>query len=311
MKAFKDLLSGENRQWLMGFAILWVMAFHFCMYGNLLRFAPLNFLFGKGYLGVDIFLLLSSYGLCWSYSRRSLKDYYVQRVKRLYPVYLFFVVALVLLNADHNPLTGLLQITGLSNFFGLELEWYVPALIVIYALFPLIFKGVSWLYKRGILWVLALVLLLTLVAPLLSHWVFYLFVIRFPLIVLGIALYLAVNEDNERKMMAVLVFAAALGFCVSGREMLNGSQTGMLMLPLVLYGLAQLQMRLPLGGIVRFCGRHSLEIYLAQNLALNQFYANSDMPFLVKTAVAVGVIVMGSVLLWACQEGFWKGLKRK
>lgn len=314
MKEFKAFLSGANRQWLMGFAIFWVIAFHFCMYGNLLHVSALNFLFGKGYLGVDIFIFLSAYGLCYSYEKRSLREFYAQRFRRLFPMYLVFVVALVLAFASLSPysqvVTAALQITGLSSFFGLELEWYIPALIVIYALFPLIFRGLERLYSRGIWWVLALVALLVVAEPLLSKVIFYLFVIRLPLVVIAVAAFLAVREDSSEKLLTILVFAAILGFCFSGHEMLNGSQTGMLLMPLILFGLSQLRLRLPLDGIMCFLGRHTLEIYLAQNLALNQFYANYDIDFGLKTVIAVGIIVVGSIVLWGVQEGWNKIVKR-
>lgn len=314
MKEFKAFLSGANRQWLMGFAILWVIAFHFCMYGNLLHVEALNFLFGKGYLGVDIFIFLSAYGLCYSYEKRSLREFYAQRFRRLFPMYLVFVVALVLAFASLSPysqvVTAALQITGLSSFFGLELEWYIPALIVIYALFPLIFRGLERLYSRGIWWVLALVALLVVVEPLLSKVIFYLFVIRLPLVVIAVAAFFAVREESSEKLLTILVFAAILGFCFSGHEMLNGSQTGMLLMPLILFGLSQLRLSLPLQGLMGFLGKHTLEIYLAQNLALNQFYANYDMDFGLKSVIAVGVIVVGSVVLWGVQEGWNKIVKR-
>lgn len=314
MNEFKTFLSGANRQWLMGFAILWVIAFHFCMYGNLLHVGALNFLFGKGYLGVDIFIFLSAYGLCYSFEKRSLRDFYVQRLRRLFPMYLVFVAVLVTVYASLMPYTpvlaGALQLTGLSNFFGMEVEWYIPALIMIYAMFPLIFRGLEWLYSRGICWVLALVLCLVLAAPVLSKGIFYLFVIRFPLVVIAIAAFFAVREDSYDKLLILFVFAALVGFCFSGHEMLNGSQTGMLLLPLILFGLSQLRLSLPLGNVMSFLGRHTLEIYLAQNLALNQFYANDDMSFILKTIVAVGIIIGGSVILWGVQEG-WNRLVKK
>lgn len=311
MDRFVNLLSGRGRQWLMGFAILWVIAFHFCMYGNLLRIDALNFLFGKGYLGVDIFFFLSSYGLCYSYCKRSTSDYYKQRVKRLFPMYLVFVLVLVICFKDlltFSPwLSALLQLTGAANFTGMEVEWYIPALIVLYVLFPLIFRGVRALYSRNCIYVILLILLLVLAAPFISKGVFYLFAIRFPIIIIGIAAYLAIQASDEKSLLAVLTASAIIGFCFSGKEMLNGSQTGMLVLPLILYGLAQIGMKLPAGSAVEFCGRHSLEIYLAQNIALNQFYANYDnVGFIEKTAIAIVIIAVGGFVLYYSQTLFYK-----
>lgn len=295
----------------MGFAILWVIAFHFCMYGNLLRIGILNFLFGKGYLGVDIFFLLSSYGLCYSYCKRSVADFYRQRARRLFPMYFVFVLVLVMCFKELLPfspwLSAVLQVTGAANFAGMEVEWYIPALIVLYVLFPLIFNGIRKVYSMGWFYVVLLILVLVIAAPLISKGVFYLFVIRFPIIVIGIAVFLALRDGDGKGLLAILVASAVIGFCFSGKEMLNGSQTGMLVLPLILYGLSQIDLQLPAGRIIGFCGRHSLEIYLAQNLALNQFYANYDnVGFIEKTGIAIVIIAVGSVALYYLQTLFYK-----
>jgi len=187
------------------------------------------------------------------------------------------------------------------------LNSFNPALILLYALFPLVFKGIEKLYSWSYIYVVALILLFVIAEPFLSEVVFYLFAIRFPIIIIGIATYLAVRDGDENSLLAIFVSSAVIGFCLSGKEMLNGSQTGMLALPLILYGLSQLDVRFPAGKFVEFCGLHSLEIYLAQNIALNQFYANFDnLGFIVKTVLAVLIIVAGSAVLYLLQTLFYK-----
>lgn len=336
MTDFKEFLSGRSRQFLMGFAILWIIGFHFCLYGNLLHYPLPNFFFGRGYLGVDIFIFLSCYGLCHSYERRSLKDYYRQRVRRLFPMYLAFLALLLALLVNfyssmlpYSPaLTALLQLTGLSSFFTFGLEWYIPALILIYAAFPFVYKSIRFLYRRSVWWVLALMLLLVAATPLLTKCVFNLFALRFPLVVVSVALHFALSEGSQRKLLLILASAALMGVCFIGTEMFTASQSALLVLPMLLYLLARLAAassaakkrsvqsdELPVEkgetdgrpfnsapvNFVCFCGRHSLELYLAQNLALNQFYSYSGMAFVPKTFVAVGIIVAGALLLWGVQ----------
>ena len=84
----------------------------------------------SGFLGVDIFFVISGYVITSSISRRSSKDFceflisfYERRVKRLIPALAVFVLVLSLMvhlivqNAGRYYMTGALSLFGLSNIY--------------------------------------------------------------------------------------------------------------------------------------------------------------------------------------------------
>lgn len=68
--------------YLMGIAMLFVVVFHaFCWIYN-----PVGG-FNIGYVGVDMFLFLSGFGLASSFEKNKLSIFYKNRLKRIYPMY--------------------------------------------------------------------------------------------------------------------------------------------------------------------------------------------------------------------------------
>lgn len=307
-KKLQGFLSSDSRLWLMGFAILMIVSLHFCMYGNLMRYDILRFFFSKGYLGVDIFFLLSSYGLCYSYNNNSLKKYYANRLNRLFPIYAVFLLLLLAFFKVVLPypklVVALFQISGISLFTGVEIEWFIPALILLYVLFPLLYEGVTWLYKNCFVSVLALLFILVLASPYASRYISMFVVERLPIVVTGILFYLVCQDNDSRSLCVVVLFGGVLSILFSAMGLVNERLTSILCVPAAVLLLSQAEIALPFPKLMQFLGKHTLEIYLAQNLALNQFYANNDMSFILKTVVASGIIVVGSVVLWGVQEGW-------
>lgn len=85
---FESIL--ENRRLFMGIAIVMVVLYHSMgTYDN----RVIRMMFYPGFLGVDIFLLLSGYGLCNSYNQNSLHTFYKHRITRLVPLFLFLALS--------------------------------------------------------------------------------------------------------------------------------------------------------------------------------------------------------------------------
>lgn len=99
-----------------------------------------NFIVKTGYIGVDIFLLLSSYSL----SERpvtDLKGYYLSRFKSVYLKFAFFAVIASVLN--HWKIVRTIKVlTGIELFEkgGGAFLWFLPAIVILYIFFPLIQK---------------------------------------------------------------------------------------------------------------------------------------------------------------------------
>ncbi len=107
---------------LRAFAVLAVIINHFNK-----NFMP------NGYLGVDIFFVISGYVITSSLAKfnaknlnQFLKTFYERRVKRLIPALVFFVIISSFLITLFNPSpgnslwTGLFSLLGLSNFYLLK-----------------------------------------------------------------------------------------------------------------------------------------------------------------------------------------------
>lgn len=74
-----NIFGLQNRKLYMGISILWIICYHFYLvtqsfFDENLYF--LKLLFRNGYVGVDVFFILSSYGLCCSLERSSIRKYY-------------------------------------------------------------------------------------------------------------------------------------------------------------------------------------------------------------------------------------------
>ena len=314
MEGLEALLKGKNRCYLMGFAMLWIILFHYSMYGNLLRYEVVDFLFGKGYLGVDIFFFLSAYGLCFSFSSHSLKEYYSRRLRKLFPLYLVFLAVFLLFfkgNLQDSWIRILLlQSSGLVTFTGMDIEWFIPALILLYAFFPVFFKLFEKLYHAGFLYSALVIVLIAVLSPYASSHIFYLFPPRFTIISVGILTYFAIKDGNGNYLLGIYLVCALLGLCFIGSDKLNVSMTGSLIMPVILYALGQLSVKIPEIKFLDFIGSHTLEIYLAQNLAFNHFMPASTYGFVMTSLIAFAILAAVSVLLNKTQDLFYKLVER-
>lgn len=303
MEGFRNLLSGKGRLLLMSIALLWIMAFHYSMYGNLLRYDLFQILFGKGYLGVDVFFFLSAYGLCFSYQKNNLQYFYKRRIKKLYPVYLIFLLILLFVFHANGQVAwwkvALEQMTGLATFVGLDVEWYVPALTLLYLFFPLLYKLVEKLYRMGIVTSSVFLVILICMTPILNKFIFYLFPPRFAVIIVGMMTFFALQNDDKKYLLSIYALCALLGLLAIGEDKINVSLTGSLILPLLLYALGQVVSPFYENKLFGIVGKHTLEIYLAQNLAFNQYMASANGSFIGLSIKAAMIILVCSLILCA------------
>lgn len=99
--------------------------------------------------GVDGFLILSGLGCYYSYHKiHSVKKYYIRRVTRILPTYIFVIVCYAvfcILIVKSCTVSQYLYNYSLITFWtnGVLKEWYVAALIVLYIVSPLMFELVD------------------------------------------------------------------------------------------------------------------------------------------------------------------------
>ena len=131
-------LLSKYRTELMGFAIICVYLFHMS------DLKDMNIIFRYGYMGVDIFILLSGIGLVYSWEKNSnIKNFYIKRFSRIFPAYFIVAVIYLVYKAIFETKEGIkgsiYLLTGLNFWkYGDRIFWYIPSIMALYIIFPLI-----------------------------------------------------------------------------------------------------------------------------------------------------------------------------
>lgn len=271
-----DVLS-RCRSELMGLAMLWVLLFHaFYMTPQTKWLRDLKDL---GYLGVDVFILLSAMGLAASLSRKEQRywDYLKRRLVRVLPLY-WLVVGLygLALRLAGEASLGRVVWSLSTLFYWLQkpsiFNWYIPGLLAFYLLAP---PAVALLtrcrYKLPVVAALGL-LCYPFFHFLQLRGVTHLndVLLRIPIFLLGLLLGLYIAQ-GRRLTWRSLCFWAALPFLVPllkgmiHRYYLPANLSFALGGVILCLGLGWLLGLLPEGGLrwlLRLLGESSLEIYL-------------------------------------------------
>ena len=145
----------KYRSSLMGIAMLSVFLFH--SMGDWMPTMICN-IAANGAIGVDVFLFLSSIGLTYSITKNpSVTAFYKRRVLRIMPTYWFIMTCVYLfvfiLTAVHTMPDNYYRIhRNFGEFIqayttigywirdGLFYLWYIPAILLLYILFPFVHK---------------------------------------------------------------------------------------------------------------------------------------------------------------------------
>jgi peptidoglycan/LPS O-acetylase OafA/YrhL len=210
----------DCRAQILGAAALWIAFYHSHIRFAALSASPvwtavavfLDTVRTSGNAGVDVFLLLSGFGLYYSFARDgSLKRFYRKRALRVLPPFLI-VSAIWTAMEGYGGMLYVRRVLLLDFFTdGNTTCWYVNLLVILYILYPLVHKCIA---KRPIVsavaWSagsVALTLALYRFAPELYKNI-HLALPRVPVFVLGVVLGKCAYE-NKRFPRAVTWAAAA------------------------------------------------------------------------------------------------------
>ena len=131
------------RKEIFGLATITILLFHLNIYVPSPQ--PFAFFLAKGNIGVDVFLMLSALGLYNSIRKNTIPQFYKHRFLRVFLPYLLGG-AVYFIWYDFSYLKdGFLQfILNLStlNYWKTNIHplWYVALLLVIYAVYPLLYQ---------------------------------------------------------------------------------------------------------------------------------------------------------------------------
>lgn len=183
---FVELIA-KHRTLLMGIAIILVVLYHLTCWTTI-RY--LRVFTRYGYIGVDIFMFLSGFGLYYSYKKSDLQSFYKKRLLRIYPVFFFLVVMSYLIDGQGidniKYLFENLLTIGYWKDFGIhQTDWYLESLFYLYLFYPL-FYHISKAGYWGLLFItIPVVLVLFFYQQDIYYW-YYCLLARLPIFLLGI-----------------------------------------------------------------------------------------------------------------------------
>lgn len=302
----ESIFTPSKRYYLMGLATIMVVFYHFYLKTSFLGGASsiFRFLFQNGDCGVNLFFLLSSYGCCYSFSKNNLLQFYQKRFRRLYPIYLLFLIYPHLL-ANESLLVSLsdalLGITGLGIFFNSQ-SWYLEALTIVYITFPLLYYSMGYVSKFNVLSIVALFVLPVLLCIWIEYYYTQLFVGRIPTILLGILIYLYEQREERKKLFLILGLFA---LC----SLTNLYHASYLFIPATSIMLVAGQKQyLPFIKLFEFMGKYSLEIYMGHVMAISfigKYFSWSTNIWLVLLLFIV-LSTLNAIILHYLQKYCWR-----
>ena len=130
----KDITTYRSE--LMGWSIVWIMMLHF----TFIQIKPLGFISQYGFAGVEIFMFLSGFGLFYSLDKDpQLWSFYQKRILRIFPTY-FLLGSFASILLFHDSLFDYLFRYSTIGFWtgGIYWEWFIPSIIALYFIAPLI-----------------------------------------------------------------------------------------------------------------------------------------------------------------------------
>lgn len=131
----------KHRQFLYGFAALWIMFFHFYTRIPLMGIlTPISHIQGAGACGVEIFLILSGMGLYHSMKKTSsVGQFYKKRFAR---VFLPAMIVMAVFNTlvDESFVAYFASVTFFGYWLGANVIWYIPFILAMYLVYPLLFR---------------------------------------------------------------------------------------------------------------------------------------------------------------------------
>lgn len=317
---------------LMGISIAWILAFHSGIEApsnTVLRALWYCFVSFGGGCGVDIFLVLSGFGITYASMKRTQanekenwKEYYKRRISRILPAYFMVAIPYYIFTTEsyceffHNVFFLNFIVDGRRDF------WYILAILVCYFTFPLMkvlwektnFRA-SLLIFTSASFVIAIVV--ELVCPsLYSNWEIALW--RFPCFWIG-CYYGVLSKQGKVKEFSV----ATVVFTIFGLLFLVSSglsrNTFTFMTPVIMVVGCFIAEGVKLkksvfGKIFAFLGGRTLEIYLVHVsfgiLFADYFYYKLNQSIFVRLIVYLGVSLIMAISLQYLQQRTKVFLKR-
>lgn len=280
-----------------------------------------------GAFGVDIFLFLSGLGCHYSFSKNeNIIEFYKRRFMRILPAYLivaipaYFVTDILI--AKEGILTYLSDVTLISFWIKGGSDWYIAASIILYLLFPIIYKSISKV-KTGFFILLGEWAIVSLAVYCIDHSYFAAtsrLWARIPAFILGAVIAPKIQAGfeisywNRKLVIAVMIHLVSLlaeaFLALKGREYAYSFTARLIYCPLAIsavFILSWFFSKIKMSatkGILVFLGGITLEIYMLNQRVIDlctyygkKLMGGRTLSILLSNLIGVGVTVILSVFL--------------
>lgn len=275
----------KNRTYLMGISILLVVLFHAFSW----IYNPIGAL-NIGYVGVDLFMFFSGFGLTFSFEKNKILHFYKNRLSRIYPLYFLAIVItyLVLCHkvwALDDLLYNLLSLGFYTKGGTQRYDWYLESLFTLYLLFPIFYYFSKLKY--------AALLLTFLLACFVLHqfdvsWWYECFIGRLPIFLYGIMFSKCYKSVKYIGVLGILLY-------VPCRLYISQFLASSLLVIAIIFMLCFLAsiLKPSVRNALDVVGKYTLEIYIA-NLFIYWIFQVYEYNIVERCALYVFVQIIGT-----------------
>ena len=285
-----------NKKFLQVIAAFQILFFH--LWAPITSTQIEQFVLKTAYVGVDMFFFLSAYSLAGR--EIDYVPFLKDRVLKLYAKFAFFVLIMALFSKSFGVIRAVKSLTFIEFFQkgGGAFLWFIPAILIFYAVYPLFLK---WNSRFKVIWVLLIWLTGSVFAEhVLSYTAVFIFTNRIPVILAGYLFktYCTKNNNLRRSFIVLIPLGVLLLYMYGFKVRLNFPIKDMfyvLAIPSVL-GLVTLSSYVKKYAVTESLGSITLELYAVQ-MIFGQRILIFAYNIFNKNALLTNIFVTGVMLL--------------
>ena len=287
-----------NKKFLQVIAAFQILFFH--LWAPITSTQIEQFVLKTAYVGVDMFFFLSAYSLAGR--EIDYVPFLKDRVLKLYAKFAFFVLIMALFSKSFGVIRAVKSLTFIEFFQkgGGAFLWFIPAIFILYIIYPLFLK---WNSRLKVIWVLLIWLVAGVFSEhVLSYTAVFIFTNRIPVILAGYLFktYCTHNNNLRRSFIVLIPLGALLLYMYGFKVRLNFPIKDMfyvLAIPTVL-GLVTLSSYVKKYAVTESLGSITLELYAVQMIFGQRILIWAYNVFN-KNALLTNIFVTGVMLLLA------------
>ena len=287
-----------NKKFLQVIAAFQILFFH--LWAPITSTQIEQFVLKTAYVGVDMFFFLSAYSLAGR--EIDYVPFLKDRVLKLYAKFAFFVLIMALFSKSFGVIRAVKSLTFIEFFQkgGGAFLWFIPAILILYIIYPLFLK---WNSRLKVIWVLLIWLVAGVFSEhVLSYTAVFIFTNRIPVILAGYLFktYCTENNNLRHSFIVLIPLGALLLYMYGFKVRLNFPIKDMfyvLAIPSVI-GLVMLSSYVKKCAVTDSLGSITLELYAVQMIFGQRILMWAYNVFN-KNALLTNIFVTGVMLLLA------------